>query len=311
MLERSDRAVLGKRAGVPAGNLPGVQHGGEDLAFVDANLDAAPDQRRVEGVVAGIEAQIRIRGDAQHPPPVGIRRPVGKRRHHRAFLDQPVDRAGPQRLMHPRVRAIVKPGVELQLVVKLVSEAAPRLKRALHEVLQTLNAALGLRVRWAHRSTSRRAAARRTRRTRPSAARPMAVQPRLAIPNQRLRQRAERPQTPPDAPQQLRRLLGEHHGAGAGARVAQARHDDPAAAGLAMTDRDLVLGLPQIELADLPRPVDRPLKRPRCLKERADLPQVFIDDRLAPLEPQRRDQLADPLTRQRRVPAAEADGSPP
>ena len=68
------------------------------------------------------------------------------------------------------------------------------------------------------------------------------VQAGLAVPDQRLRQRAERPQAAPDAEQQLRRLLGEDQRAGAGARVAQARDDDPALAGLAMADRDLALG---------------------------------------------------------------------
>jgi hypothetical protein len=39
----------------------------------------------------------------------------------------------------PRVRALVEPRVELQLVVELVSEAAARLEAALNEVLQPLN----------------------------------------------------------------------------------------------------------------------------------------------------------------------------
>jgi hypothetical protein len=63
--------------------------------------------------------------------------------------------------------------------------------------------------------------------------------------------------------------------------------------------RDLTLGLPQIELADLAGSVDRALKRPRWWREqRLDLMQVVIDDRLAALEPERRDQLSDPLARQ-------------
>jgi hypothetical protein len=41
--------------------------------------------------------------------------------------------------------------------------------------------------------------------------------------------------------------------------------------------------------------MDRALKRPRRPKHRADLAQVVIDDRLATIEPQRRDQLPDPL----------------
>jgi len=38
-----------------------------------------------------------------------------------------------------------------------------------------------------------------------------------------------------------------------------ARNDDPGAAMLDRTDRDLVAGLPQIELTDPPRPIDRAL----------------------------------------------------
>jgi hypothetical protein len=71
-----------------------------------------------------------------------------------------------------------------------------------------------------------------------------------------------------------------------------------------MPDRTLGLGLPQIELADLARPIDGALKRAgRRQKQRPDLAQIIIDDRLAALEPQRRDQLADPLTRHPRIAA--------
>jgi hypothetical protein len=68
-----------------------------------------------------------------------------------------------------------------------------------------------------------------------------------------------------------------------------------------MTDRDLRAWLPQIELADFAGPIDGPLIGPRPGEQRADLAQVVIDDRLAPVEPQRRDQLTDPLPGQRRV----------
>ena len=44
VLERGDRAVLGERARVPAGQLAGVQRDRSDLALADARLDAAADQ---------------------------------------------------------------------------------------------------------------------------------------------------------------------------------------------------------------------------------------------------------------------------
>ena len=105
-----------------------------------------------------------------------------------------------------------------------------------------------------------------------------------------------------DPGQQVRRLLGEDQRASTRARVAKARNDDKALPRLAMTDRELLAGLPQVELADLPGPIDRPLKRPRCRrKQRPDLAQIVIDDRLAAIEAQRRDQLTDTLARQPRI----------
>jgi len=145
MLERSDRAVLGKRARVAARDLTAVQRDGEDLTLIYANVDAAPDESGIQRVVAGIEAQIRIGRNPEHPAPIDVRR-RGQRSHHRAFLDEAVDRARAQRLVHPRVRAIIKPAVQLQLAVQLVGEAAAGLEAAFHEVLQALDDALGLRV---------------------------------------------------------------------------------------------------------------------------------------------------------------------
>jgi hypothetical protein len=57
VLERGQRAVLGERARVSAGELAGVQRDRDDLAVADAGFDAATDQARVQRVVAGIEAQ--------------------------------------------------------------------------------------------------------------------------------------------------------------------------------------------------------------------------------------------------------------
>jgi len=102
-------------------------------------------------------------------------------------------------------------------------------------------------------------------------------------------------------PQQIRDLLGEDQRAGTRARVAKARDNDIALAGLAMTDRDLVPGLPEVELADLPGPINRALVGARRPEHRAHLTQVVIDDRLAAIKPKRRDQLPDPLPSDLRV----------
>jgi hypothetical protein len=69
-------------------------------------------------------------------------------------------------------------------------------------------------------------------------------------------------------------------------------------AGLAVPDRDLALGLPEVELADLTRPIDRALIGPRRQEHRSDLAQVVVNDRLAARIAQRLDQLAHPLPRQ-------------
>ena len=69
-----------------------------------------------------------------------------------------------------------------------------------------------------------------------------------------------------------------------------------------MTDRDLLAGFPQVELADLPGPIDGPLKRPRRRrKQPPHLAQIVIDDRLAAIEAKRRDQLTDTLAGQLRI----------
>jgi hypothetical protein len=70
-----------------------------------------------------------------------------------------------------------------------------------------------------------------------------------------------------------------------------------------MPDRHRLGGLPQIPLADLPRLIDGPLMRARALEQRAHLPQIVIDDRLATVEPERLDQLTHPDPGQRRIPA--------
>ena len=68
-----------------------------------------------------------------------------------------------------------------------------------------------------------------------------------------------------------------------------------------MTDRHRHRRLPQIPLADLARPIDRPLMRAQLHEHRADLAQVVIHDRLAAIEPQRLDLLPHPHPREPRV----------
>ena len=130
----------------------------------------------------------------------------------------------------------------------------------------------------------------------------MAVNAGLTIPDELSRQRPEARKAACDPGQQILRLLAEDEDAGAGARVSQARNDDPPPARLAMTDRHLSDWLPDVELADLPGPVDGPLKRPWWRREqRPHLTQIVIDDRLADRAAQRLEQLANPHPRQLRI----------
>src|SRR5215207_5456390 len=293
--------MLGKAALMTAGELAGVQRDREHLAAGDARLDAPADQARVQRVVAGVKAQVWVGRDPEHPAPVCVRRRGGQRRHHLVFLGEPVDRAAAQRLVMPCVRALREPGVELELEVERVGERPARLEAALDEVLQPLDDPLCLRVaRRAEPPVDAQLAAERGELLARAAA--VAVDAGLTVPDQRLRQRPTRPQTARDPRQQIRRLFSEDQRAGTGAGVAQARDHDPCPPGLTVPDRHLGLRLPKIELADLARAIDRPLKRPRRRREQwPHLAQIVIDDRLAALEPELGDQLADALARQPRI----------
>ena len=122
----------------------------------------------------------------------------------------------------------------------------------------------------------------------------VSVQRALPVPHKRRGQSPQRPQAASDAPQQIRCLLGEHQRARTRSRIAKAGNDDVALACLTMADRDLTLRLPQIELADLPRPINSALERALRREQRAHLTQIVIDDRLAARIAQRLDQLTNP-----------------
>jgi len=57
VLQGGDRAILRKHPLVAARNLARVQRARGDLALRRANLNAAPDEVRVKGVVAGVKGQ--------------------------------------------------------------------------------------------------------------------------------------------------------------------------------------------------------------------------------------------------------------
>ncbi len=102
--------------------------------------------------------------------------------------------------------------------------------------------------------------------------------------------------------QQVGRLLREHQRGGAGARVRQATNHDVAAPHLPGADRDLPARLPQVELAERPRPIRGALEaaRPRQ-KQGSHLAHVVIEDRLAARVALLLQKLPQPLARQPRI----------
>ena len=85
------------------------------------------------------------------------------------------------------------------------------------------------------------------------------------------------------------------------ARVAQAADDDITPPLLAVAHRDRPRRLPQIELAELTRAIQRALVDPRRGEQRPDLPEVVIQDRLAAPVTSLTDQLTNAGARHPRL----------
>jgi hypothetical protein len=123
----------------------------------------------------------------------------------------------------------------------------------------------------------------------------------LAIPDQRLRQRAKPAQTAAHPQQHVGRLLGEHQRAGDRARVAKLRGHHPAAARLAIAHRDLTARLEQVELQQLARPIDGALIGALGRKQRPHLTHVVVEDCLRAVEADLAQQLAHALAGNARI----------
>src|SRR5262249_18364246 len=163
----------------------------------------------------------------------------------RQLLSQPIERAAAQRAVKANVGALDEPAVEPLLEVERAHERAPRPEARLQIALQPLDHPFRLRIARLEKAPAKAelAAEGRERLRRPTLA---GVQRPLAVPDQRLRQRAQLAQAVADPVQQIRRFLREHQGAGAGARVRQASDDDVAAPRLPAAIRDLTRPLPKI-----------------------------------------------------------------
>src|ERR1700685_2662978 len=194
--------------------------------------------------------------------------------------------------MQPRV-CLLKPPVELALEVQRVSERPRGLEVRLEILLELLDRALCLRVALPAKMpvelqlpTERGINIRR--------APAVSVQRALPVPDKRRWQASQRPQALSDAPEQIRCLLGEHQRTRTDPRIAKTGNNDGGLACLTMADRDLTLRLPQIELADLPRPIDGALERALRREQRPHLTQIVINNALAARIAQRLAQLTKP-----------------
>ena len=209
--------------------------------LVDAHLDAPADQPRGRASsrwCRRADTDRARRASTQRRAVSGIAVGSG---HQPCSSAQPVDRPRLERLVRARVD-LRKPGVELVLEVELVGEHAGRARSWSPRSPAAARPRPWPADRPARRTATRPSAARRRRRTPPSGGRrgrgcrPGDPRPALAA------DAPEPLQAAGDPGQQILGLRGEHQHAGAGARVAQARDDDPAAAGLAVPDRHLRRG---------------------------------------------------------------------
>ena len=221
-----------------------------------------PTSAGIEAVVVGVDAQVRVRRDAHRPAPRGVGHPVRQRRHHLQLVGEAIDRPRAQRLVRARVD-LREPGVELVLEVELVGERRGRARSS-----SPRSPAAARRRPWPADRPARRSASRPCSWPQNAANASDGRPPWPWMPAWRsqtsVRGRPPRRSRQPAIPASRSSVCVEKtKHAGARARVAQARDHDPAAARLAVADRDLLARLPDIELADLARPIDRPLKRPR------------------------------------------------
>jgi hypothetical protein len=111
--------------------LAGAQRDRGDVVPVDAHLNAAADQAGIQRVVVGVHPDMRIGWHPEHPTPIRVRRLAGQRAHRLALLAQQIDRAAPERAVHPAVGALIEPAIQLVLEVVVVDEGPPGLKARL------------------------------------------------------------------------------------------------------------------------------------------------------------------------------------
>jgi hypothetical protein len=264
---------------VVGGELARVQRHCGDLALVDADLDPATREAGIERVVVAIKAQIGLLGHPDHEPPVDIGQPGRQRPHPSPLLDEALKRDRPDGAVSAGV-GLVGPAVELVLEIQLVGKAPAGLEVRPQIAVRALEHALGLRVtrleddppdpELTAEGSELRCGSPATRMDRA-----------LAIAHQLLGQRPEPPQAAAHAPGNVGPLLGEDQRALNRPRPAQLRGHHPAAPLLMVTDRNRLARLPQIKLAQLPRPINRALIGASHEKPRPHLAHPVIEDRLA------------------------------
>src|SRR6516165_1514933 len=284
--------MAGEAARVARRELARIQRDRSDLTLAHAQLDAAAGEARIERVVVGVKAQIRLLGHADHAAQLTRRHPLGQRAHALELGDQAPGGDRADAAVKANVGALGEPAVELPLEVDVVGEAARRLEVGAQEAVVAVSLALGLWVFGLQDAPADRELAAEGGELLAWATAAL-VDRAPAVPDEGLGQAAEEAQAAVHPEGQIVEAPREHQGAGGRPREPKLAGHHIAAAGLAVTDGNLRLGLEQVELQELAGPVRGALIGALGTDDRAQLAQVAIEDRLAARIAALADQLAD------------------
>ena len=299
--------MLGQEAAV-AGDL-GAVAGDDHLVEGDADLDAAADEAGVDRVVVGVDPHVVVPGQPGREPPrrVGQHRREGQ--HRAAVLEDRVRRPRPGGGVDPVVRS-AQPAGELAVEVGDVVEAAAGQEARLEVAVGPLDEALGLGVaRGAQLTPDAERAPERLELAGRGLGGPGATG-RCSPPGPTPRCGARAPNWPSTC-----RMPPNTSWAGPGGIIqpamqpGEARHadDHPQLVGLAEPERDLDVGLPQIPLGQLARPIARCAGTDRAARTTGAAPRTrSLQDRHPALPA---DPLGDHRRRHRRELAPAAPGS--
>jgi hypothetical protein len=124
---------------VAAGELARVERHGQHLALGDAQLHAPPAEPRVERVVVGVDADVRVGRHPGHPAPFDVGSRLRQKAHPLALFGWQIEGATAQRAVQAPIGPPVEPAVELVLEVERAEELTARLEARLEKADQALH----------------------------------------------------------------------------------------------------------------------------------------------------------------------------